>query len=443
VSGIRFGKGSGDISGPAGATTDNAIARWDGVTGTKLQDSSVLIDDSDNITGVVALTMSSNLTLSGATASRALTTDGSKIVAVSVTTAAELAFVNNVTSAIQTQLDAKLAEAGSSTDNAIVTWNGTGGDAVDEDATATLSASVFKIETANSVAPIMTVKSTSTANPKVVIEATATTQAPLFEFKAGNRGANASLAFMCAFWNGNPVAAVKFTAGDDGTNDDEGLIEFLTRTSGDAVEVQRWQFSHPGHFLAFADNVYDIGAASANRPRTVNVGTNVNVGAEVNITRSDSTNALLTIKNDTSTANAPRIDLRAPDRATEDNTLYNLYGFWGDSNPVTCISTNAGADTVNKDEGAIRFATRDSGDANVIVRVSVEKSGTLTLKKDLAHQGTNIGFFNTTPAAQASAYTPTNVSTDRAYDANATTVDEIADVLGTLIADLKTYGLLQ
>jgi hypothetical protein len=42
----------------------------------------------------------------------------------------------------------------------------------------------------------------------------------------------------------------------------------------------------------------------------------------------------------------------------------------------------------------------------------------------------------------SSAYTITNVTTDRAYDANATTVDELADVLGTLIADLKTKGIL-
>jgi hypothetical protein len=41
-----------------------------------------------------------------------------------------------------------------------------------------------------------------------------------------------------------------------------------------------------------------------------------------------------------------------------------------------------------------------------------------------------------------SAYTTTNVSTDRSYDANATTTDELADVLGTLIADLKVAGIL-
>jgi hypothetical protein len=42
----------------------------------------------------------------------------------------------------------------------------------------------------------------------------------------------------------------------------------------------------------------------------------------------------------------------------------------------------------------------------------------------------------------SSAYTPTNVTTDRTYDANATTVDELADVIGTVIADLQAKGIL-
>ena len=39
-------------------------------------------------------------------------------------------------------------------------------------------------------------------------------------------------------------------------------------------------------------------------------------------------------------------------------------------------------------------------------------------------------------------YAVTNVTTDRTYNANATTLDEIADVLGSLIADLRTIGLV-
>lgn len=41
-----------------------------------------------------------------------------------------------------------------------------------------------------------------------------------------------------------------------------------------------------------------------------------------------------------------------------------------------------------------------------------------------------------------SAYTVTNVTTDRSYDANATTLDEIADCLGTLIQDLQAKSIL-
>jgi len=43
---------------------------------------------------------------------------------------------------------------------------------------------------------------------------------------------------------------------------------------------------------------------------------------------------------------------------------------------------------------------------------------------------------------QTSAYTPSNVTTDRTYDANATSIDEIADVLGTLITDLQSAGVI-
>ncbi len=43
---------------------------------------------------------------------------------------------------------------------------------------------------------------------------------------------------------------------------------------------------------------------------------------------------------------------------------------------------------------------------------------------------------------QVATYTPTNVTTDRSFDANSTTIDELADVLGSLIVDLQTLGFL-
>lgn len=53
--------GSGDVVGPAGAT-DNAVARFDSTTGKLIQNSGVIIDDSNNITGVASLTASATIT---------------------------------------------------------------------------------------------------------------------------------------------------------------------------------------------------------------------------------------------------------------------------------------------------------------------------------------------------------------------------------------------
>ena len=63
------GAGSGDVVGP-GSSTDNAITRFDGVTGLLIQNSTATLDDS----GVVSV---SGANISGLTASHAVATDGS------------------------------------------------------------------------------------------------------------------------------------------------------------------------------------------------------------------------------------------------------------------------------------------------------------------------------------------------------------------------------
>lgn len=64
------GGGSGDVVGP-GSSTDNAITRFDGVTGLLIQNSTATLDDS----GVVSV---SGANVSGLTASSAVATDASK-----------------------------------------------------------------------------------------------------------------------------------------------------------------------------------------------------------------------------------------------------------------------------------------------------------------------------------------------------------------------------
>lgn len=53
-----------------------------------------------------------------------------------------------------------------------------------------------------------------------------------------------------------------------------------------------------------------------------------------------------------------------------------------------------------------------------------------------------IGFFGATPVAQSTGWSVTNETTTKTFDADATSIDELADVLGTLIEYFKTIGLL-
>lgn len=68
--------------------------------------------------------------------------------------------------------------------------------------------------------------------------------------------------------------------------------------------------------------------------------------------------------------------------------------------------------------------------------------GSLEIDGALNHDGSTVGFYGVTPVARSSTYTVTNGTTDRTYDADATTVNELADVVGTLIADLKATGII-
>jgi hypothetical protein len=55
----------GDVTGPASAT-DEAVARFDGITGKLIQDSVVLITNAGVVTGVTGLTVTGTTTLNGA-----------------------------------------------------------------------------------------------------------------------------------------------------------------------------------------------------------------------------------------------------------------------------------------------------------------------------------------------------------------------------------------
>lgn len=93
------------------------------------------------------------------------------------------------------------------------------------------------------------------------------------------------------------------------------------------------------------------------------------------------------------------------------------------------------ADTLKTDDSLIIVGDLTLSSSDIITDTGTgTKIGTGATQK--------LGFWNATPVAQSTGWTTSNVTTDKSFDANATTLDEVADVLGTLIEQLKTYGIL-
>jgi hypothetical protein len=115
--------------------------------------------------------------------------------------------------------------------------------------------------------------------------------------------------------------------------------------------------------------------------------------------------------------------------------------------------TNAGAISVTLpnglEDGFNCTLVRDSaaGEITISATTTLKGAGTkITVPNAFGvvlHTGANVwrsaGFATTLP----SGYTAfSNLTTDRTLDANSTTIDEVADVLGTLIEDLKLQGII-
>lgn len=64
--------GNGDVVGPA-SSTDNAVVRWDGTTGKLIKNSGVILDNSNNFSGI------NNISLSGTVDGRDVSVDGSTL----------------------------------------------------------------------------------------------------------------------------------------------------------------------------------------------------------------------------------------------------------------------------------------------------------------------------------------------------------------------------
>ena len=152
--------------------------------------------------------------------------------------------------------------------------------------------------------------------------------------------------------------------------------------------------------LFSADNSHDIGAAGATRPRSVYIGTSLNVA--------DDTDASTIL-------GRVRLDARGTDIAYfshYDNTATADYALFQNAAGATGLNSKNGQTTTIRCNSTVRFSVNATG----------------------------VSFFAATPVAQSTGWAVTNVVSDKTFDANATTVDELADVVGTLITYLISRG---
>lgn len=130
--------------------------------------------------------------------------------------------------------------------------------------------------------------------------------------------------------------------------------------------------------------------------------------------------------------------------------------FWVDvSTDRVGISTSAPLEILSIDSGNISLGNVAAGTNADKVMVFANGTAPTTSPVDIAqiyaadHAGAGTSTIHVRNEEgdifkfiKSAAYTPTNVSTDRAYDANSTTLNELADVVGTLITDLQSTGLI-
>ena len=62
---VNTGGPAGDVIGP-GSSTDKAVVRWNGATGTTIQNSVAILSDAGDLTGLTGLTVTGPTTLNGA-----------------------------------------------------------------------------------------------------------------------------------------------------------------------------------------------------------------------------------------------------------------------------------------------------------------------------------------------------------------------------------------
>lgn len=216
-----------------------------------------------------------------------------------------------------------------------------------------------------------------------------------------NTGANA-LNFALTDDSGNNETEVRGTLNDTGGTADADMITF--KVSGDSQN----------RFVVNADGKIEWSSGSATSDVNLYRGTTSSLWVDGVLRSRRSAGSNSSFQANIIGEAASRAIIQA------DGTIV-----WGDgTNPQDVSLSRSAANTL----------ALGDGDNLAVGTTTGTKIGTATSQK--------LGFFNATPVVQPSAYSASNVTTDRTYDADVTTLDELSDVVGTLISDLQSLGLI-
>ena len=131
--------------------------------------------------------------------------------------------------------------------------------------------------------------------------------------------------------------------------------------------------------------------------------------------------------------------------AEDPATIYNVTGgsvYYKTAADVDTGDTEIAAAANAEVTSPVWIIATAAAPAKVLVLRNADRRDT-SVPGDLIHTGSAVGFYGVTPATRPSAYTVTNHTADKTYDANTAADAELADVLGSVIKDLVTLGILQ
>jgi tellurite resistance protein len=252
--------GSGKVA--VSAVTATELGYLDGVSsaiqtqldakGTTTEDAAIEARRTANIAGAV-----STITTSDLTASRALASDGSGKVAVSAVTATELGYLDGVSSAIQTQLDAKLASTSYTASDVLtklLTVDGTGS-SLDADQLDGQHGNYYAVETTRA--------SNAAELASGIASAVAGSGITSFSFEDGADGTSVEM---------GDGQRIKFNEGG-GVN-----INFTDTSPGSVADPYDLTFTIEASVIA-GDGLTGGGVLSADRTLNIGAGTGVTVNA--------------------------------------------------------------------------------------------------------------------------------------------------------------------